>query len=62
MEKSEATVEETNKYLDNLCHSGLCRMFGPEVYLEENFGLDKMTARKHFIQWVTKTGEQEYGL
>jgi len=48
----EEELEEMYEYLDDLRESGSTNMFGAAPYLQEEFDLDKPTARLVLSQWM----------
>lgn len=46
------TQDEVNAYLDMLRESGVTNMFGAGSYIEEEFDVDKRTARKFLTTWM----------
>jgi hypothetical protein len=45
-------ISEYYTYLNTLRESGVTNMFGAGPYLEQEFGLDKRTAREIVISWM----------
>ena len=44
--------KEVFTYLNELRDSGVTNMFGATPYIQEEFSLDKKTAKDLFIQWI----------
>ena len=45
-------ISEYYTYLNTLRESGVTNMFGAAPYLQQEFGLDKRTAREIVISWM----------
>ena len=45
-------MQEYFEYLDELREVGVTNMFGAASYLQEEFGLDKSTAKDVLIKWI----------
>jgi hypothetical protein len=45
-------ISEYYSYLDRLRESGVTNMFGAAPYLQQEFGLDKRTAREILTSWM----------
>lgn len=50
--------EEVFLYLDELRESGVTNMFGAGPYVEDEFDLDRRTARSLVMEWMKTFGER----
>ena len=48
----QTEMQEYYSYLEELRKSGVTNMFGAGPYLQEEFGLDKRTAREVLMSWM----------
>jgi hypothetical protein len=48
----QSEMQEYYSYLEELRKSGVTNMFGAGPYLQEEFGLDKRTAREVLMSWM----------
>jgi len=46
------------EYLDDLRESGVVNMFGAGPYLQEQFGLDRHTAKRYVLAWMETFGQR----
>lgn len=51
-EESTEEEEEVFDYLDELRESGETNMFGATQYIQEEFDMDKATARAYLMKWM----------
>jgi uncharacterized protein YciI len=50
--KPECVSQEHLEYLNALRESGVVNMFGAGQYIQDEFGVDKKTARTILIYWM----------
>ena len=51
-------MNEMFEYLDELRESGVTNMYGAGEYLEEEFGLNKKTAKEVLVHWMKTFSER----
>lgn len=54
--------EEVFVYLDELRESGVTNMFGAGPYVEDEFDVDRRTARSLVVEWMETFDERHLGL
>ena len=52
MESAGPTQEDVFNYLEELRASGKTNMFLAPKFIQEEYGIDRMTARKFFVDWT----------
>lgn len=52
IELSETIRQEVKVYLNELRRSGVTNMYGAAPYVENEFDMDKQTARKYVVDWM----------
>jgi hypothetical protein len=57
-ERPQVVDEDHLTYLDELRESGVTNMFGAAVYLEDEFGVDRRTARTILQYWMESFNER----
>lgn len=50
--KPEGYTSEVKEYLDDLRESGATNMFGAGKYVEDEFGVDRGTAKAFVLYWM----------
>jgi hypothetical protein len=56
--KPEGLTDEHLDYLDELRESGFTNIFGARPFLQEDFDLDRDTARAILTYWMNTFGER----
>ena len=57
--RPDYVTDEMLEYLDDLRESGITNMYGAVVYLVDDLGIDKATARKVLVYWMQTFGKAD---
>lgn len=58
MRKTTPIEKEAMQYLNRLRDSGVTNMFGAAPYVEQEFGLDRVEARRILTLWMNNFNEE----
>lgn len=58
MNKTDVDKEQVFVYLDALRESGATNMFGAGPYVEQEFNVDRQTARELVLEWMKTFGSR----